>query len=146
VQWRSSSRSDRRIQDLEQTRLEQDARLAQQTRQLAGAAADLEEFRKRLVEFEAALKETREARDVGTAQLRQVTTQRDQLKVALDQWTAAVAARDQALKQAGDQAQKLAEARDEAVGKFNELVARYNTLANQVRRAATQPAPAPAGP
>jgi chromosome segregation ATPase len=146
VQWRSGSRDDRRLQDLEQTRVEQDARLAQQARQLAGATADMEEFRKRLVESQAALKEARAAGDAGAAQLRQATVERDQFKAAVEQWAAAVAARDQALQQAGEQTRQLAKARDEAVRRFNELVARYNVLVDQVNRAATRPATAPADP
>ena len=60
-----------------------------------------------------------------------LTTERDQLNAALEKWTTAVAARDDALKQTGDQVQKLTADRNDAVQKYNDLANKYNAAGEQ---------------
>ncbi len=59
----------------------------------------------------------------------------DQLKAALEQWVAAVAQRDDVIKQAGQQIQKLAGRRNDAMIKFNDLAGKYNGLVKQIEAA-----------
>jgi chromosome segregation ATPase len=58
--------------------------------------------------------------------------QRDQLTAALNTWKAAVAARDAALKQAGEDIQKIADERNEAVRRFNDLADKYNAVVKEI--------------
>jgi uncharacterized coiled-coil DUF342 family protein len=57
------------------------------------------------------------------------------MKTTLDKWIAAVAARDEALKKAEAQIQSLAEARNDAIAKFNELAKKYNSSVGEIKKA-----------
>lgn len=132
VQWKVNRKLNLHTIDLEQTRIEQQAKIAEQDKTIKGQAADLDDFRHRLELSEAALKEAEDKYTVLAAERDQLVKERDQLKAALDQWTAAVAQRDAALKQAGDQITKLIADRNDAIAKFNDLANRYNALVKQV--------------
>jgi chromosome segregation ATPase len=142
LQWQSSRRLNLQINDLEQTRLNQNDQLAQQTQSIRGLTADLEDFRARLSKADGALKDTQSQLTSARAAIANLSSQRDQLqanitalKDSLEKWTAAVAQRDEALKQAGDQLQKLANDRNDAISKFNDLAARYNNAVNELNTA-----------
>ncbi len=83
------------VAQLDQTRIEQSAKIAEQERTLKDDAADLEDLRQRLSMSESELKTAVADRDRFAAEGKQ-------LKAALDKWMAAVKARDAALKQAGE--------------------------------------------
>jgi uncharacterized coiled-coil DUF342 family protein len=117
-QWQTNSRVNLEAQSLQKTTLEQAAKIDEQTRTIKNDAADLDDLRGRLSLSESAL-----ADDEATIK---------QLKNAMDKWIAAVAQRDQALKQAGGQIQKLAAERNEAILKFNDLAGKYNAVVKQL--------------
>jgi peptidoglycan hydrolase CwlO-like protein len=148
AQWRRSSRDDRLFKSLEQTRLEQSVRLDKQAAQLTGAATDQEELRHRLTEAQAELRETHGQLDASTAERDRLQGECQQLQAGLRQWTAAIATRDQALEKASRDIQELAGTRNQAVTKFNDLVARYDTLVREINQATTRPttATAPTSP
>jgi chromosome segregation ATPase len=114
VQWRVDSRLHLQVTDLEKVHLEQIEKIAEQEKTILGQFADLDDFRHRL--------------SLSESQLTEGQDQVAQLKGALDKWVAAVTARDNAIKQAGEQLQKLVGERNEAATKFNELAAKYNAL------------------
>jgi septal ring factor EnvC (AmiA/AmiB activator) len=124
VQWQANSRLEANVEQLDQTRIEQSGKIAEQDRTLKNDAADLEDLRQRLSMSESALKTTIADRDRFGAENKQ-------LKAALDKWIAAVKERDAAIKQAGDVIQKLAAERNDAIAKFNELADKYNALVKQ---------------
>jgi septal ring factor EnvC (AmiA/AmiB activator) len=124
VQWNANSRLEDNVEQLDQTRIEQSAKIVEQDRTLKDDAADLEDLRQRLSMSESELKTTMVERDRFAAEDKQ-------LKAALDKWIAAVKERDAAIKQAGDLIQKLAAERNDAIGKFNDLVDKYNALVKQ---------------
>ena len=117
-QWQTNSRLNLKTQSLEKTNLEQAAKIDDQARTIKNDATDLDDLRSRLSLSESAL-----ADDEATIK---------QLKTAMDKWIAAVTQRDQALKQAGAQIQKLAIERNDAVLKFNDLAGKYNTIVKQL--------------
>lgn len=117
-QWQTNSRVNLEAQSLQKTTLEQAAKIDEQTRTIKNDAADLDDLRGRLSLSESAL-----ADDEATIK---------QLKAAMDKWIAAVAQRDQALKQAGGQIQKLATERNEAILKFNDLAGKFNAIVKQL--------------
>jgi len=83
-------------------------------------------LRQRLSMSESELKDAVAERDRFAAEGKQ-------LKSALDKWMAAVAARDAALKQAGDQIRRLSSERNDAVQKFNDLAGKYNALVSNAK-------------
>ena len=111
VQWQANSRLENNVEQLDKTRIEQSAKIAQQESTLKDDAADLEDLRQRL--------------SMSESELKTAVTQAGQLKTALDKWKAA-------LKQAGEQIQKLAGERNEAIQKFNDLADKYNSLVKQM--------------
>jgi chromosome segregation ATPase len=135
AQWRTNRRLNLEIFDLDKTRLDQLAKIAEEDKAIKGYVADLDELRQRLTLSEAALKESQEKFAVVATERDKLVTERDALKTSLDKFTAALAERDAALKQAGEQIQKLAADRDEAVAKFNDLADKYNALVKDVEKA-----------
>ena len=124
AQWQTNSRLEANVQRLDQTRIEQSARIAAQEQTLKDNAADLDDLRQRLSMSESALQTTIAQRDRFAAEGKL-------LRAALDKWIAAVKERDAALKQAGDLIQKLAAERNDAILKFNDLADKYNALVKQ---------------
>jgi chromosome segregation ATPase len=121
AQWQTNSRLEKSVEQLDKTQIEQSAKIAEQTVTLKDDAADLGDLRQRLSRSESELNSAVTERDHFAAEDKQ-------LKAALDKWMAAVAARDAALRQAGDQIQKLSNERNDAVRKFNDLAGKYNAL------------------
>ena len=126
AQWQTNSRLENSVEQLDKTRIEQSAKIAEQTITLKDDAADLSDLRQRLPMSESELKNAVTERDHFAAESKQ-------LKTALDKWMAAVAARDAALRQAGDQIQKLSTERNDAVRKFNDLAGKYNALVSNAK-------------
>jgi chromosome segregation ATPase len=114
AQWRIDSQLHSQITDLEAIRIQQIEKITEQEKTIRGQSADLDDFRNRLMLCESQLNQSQEM--VG------------HLKAALDKWIAAVDARDKAIKQAGVLLQKLADERNDAVMKFNDLASKYNAL------------------
>jgi chromosome segregation ATPase len=127
-QWQLNSRVSLEAQQLDKTRLEQAAKIDEQDRIIKSDTADLDDLRMRLSLSESALTEADRKVAVDEAELKQ-------LKAALDKWMAAVAERDQALKQAGGVIQKLANERNDAILKFNDLAGKYNAVVKQLNDA-----------
>lgn len=79
----------------------------------------------RLAEAEAALAEAR-------IELGQMSEERDQLRVTVSNWAAAVDARDLQLADAADELKRLGADRNDAAVKFNDLAGKHNELVNQL--------------
>jgi len=77
------------------------------------------------------LKETTDKLAATERELRQALAEGDQLKSSVTNWAAAVAARDERLKQAANQLKTLAAERNHAVKQFNELAERHNQLVKE---------------
>jgi chromosome segregation ATPase len=126
VQWRTNSRLENNVRQLDETRIEQSEKISGQEMTLKEDAGDLSDLRQRLSMSESELNNAVAERDRFAAEGKQ-------LKAALDKWMAAVAARDAALRQAGDQIQKLSSERNDAVLKFNDLAGKYNALVSNAK-------------
>ena len=131
-QWRANTALSQTADHLEQTRQEQSAKLADQEKSLKAANADLDDTRQKLEKSDASLTDAnRKLVTAATeksqliAQRDQLTDQRDQLKTTVEKWTTAVSDRDQALKQANDQIQRLSTERNDAIAKFNNLAMKH---------------------
>lgn len=135
VQWRNNSRLVDQNADLERTRQEQLAKLAEQDKNLKGALSDLDDSRQQFSKSTADLKDAQAKLSADAIERTQLTAQRDQLKSNLNQWIAAVAERDAALKKQDASFLKLQQDRNEAVSKFNDLVAKYDGLVKELNEA-----------
>jgi chromosome segregation ATPase len=127
-QWRINRDLNLRTNGLEKTRLEQTARIEEQDKQIKGQAADLDAFREHLQRATADLKSAESNLVVSRHQALQLTSERDQLKGSISEWSKAVAQRDEQLTRASEQLNKLADDRNDAVAKFNDLAAKHNTI------------------
>jgi chromosome segregation ATPase len=125
-QWRVNRQLNLEINALEKTRFEHVAKLEDQENALKASTGDLESFRQYLTRANLALKETETRLTTAERNMAQVASERDQLKVSVTNWAAAVTARDGQLKKMDDQLRALADDRNGAVVKFNELAEKYN--------------------
>jgi chromosome segregation ATPase len=117
IQWETNSRLEARQRELDQTRIEQSAKIDEQTRELKDDAADMQDLRGRLTTWESDLGKAIAQRD-------QLGLENKQLGAALDKWMAAVKARDAALNEVLKQ-------RNDAIAKFNDLAGKYNGLVKE---------------
>jgi chromosome segregation ATPase len=143
VQWQVNRQLNLRQIDLEQARLRDAKSVAARDKTIQGDIADMNDFRQRLVYSDNALKEAQATIKADDARLAQLGAQRDQLESeasalskSLQQWKAAVAARDEARKQSDELAAKLVADRNDAFARFNQLASRYNDAADQLQQAA----------
>ena len=127
-QWHINRQVNLEANRLEKTRLEQAAKIEDQEKTIRGNLADLELFRDQLQTAAATLKETEKKLRVTQRVVAQLTQERDQLKESIVRWSEAVAARDEQLKEAASQIQSLADDRNAAVSKFNDLAEKYNSV------------------
>jgi septal ring factor EnvC (AmiA/AmiB activator) len=121
VQWSVNRRLNLTTQALERTRIEHEAKIAEQAKTIRNQAADLDEFRTRVRLSEDALADAEK-------KLQAMQSERDQLAASLEQWKAAVTQRDIVIKQAAAEIQKALDERDAAVKQFNDLATKYNAM------------------
>jgi chromosome segregation ATPase len=132
IQWQANSQFNAQLGRANQTRLDQAGKLVEQEATLNQNATDLADVRQRLSLAEADLKDAQDKLAASEQQRNGLVAQRDQLKSTLDKWESAIADRDRALKQAGDQIQTLTADRNQAVQKFNDLADKYNAVVKQL--------------
>jgi chromosome segregation ATPase len=132
VQWQTNRHLNLEINRLEKIRLEQSARNDDQRRQIEGCAADLDSFREQLARVNASAGESHGRLGAAEKELAQLSAERDQLKTSVTNWAEAVSIRDARLKENHEQLQKLADDRNEAVTRFNDLAAKYNAAVSDL--------------
>lgn len=131
-QWRTNRNLNLEVNRLEKLRLEQLGKSQEQIQEIQGCRGDLEAFREQLKQVHADLVGTRVKLKSSETESAQLAAERDQLKQSVTNWVQAVAVRDSRLKEATDHIQKLAEERNEAVTKFNEIAEKYNGVVNDL--------------
>jgi chromosome segregation ATPase len=134
LQWRMNRQLNLDLNAAAKARQQQAARLDDQEKHLKGGASDLDGFREQLTRATASLKETELKLAALDRQVKQLTNERDQLKTSVTNWAAAVTARDTQLRQAGADLKKLADDRNAAVLKFNEVATKQNDLVKELER------------
>jgi chromosome segregation ATPase len=128
AQWRVNRLLNLEINRMEQARMEQASKFEILTKTSLGQTNDIESLRAHLIRLTEELKETGDRLAASELQTRHATLERDQLKSAVTNWAAAIAGRDERLKQDAARLSQLAEQRNEAVNSFNELAERHNKL------------------
>jgi len=135
VQWRSNRQVNLEAFGLTKIRLEQQEKISAQEKSLKGCTQDLDSFREQLTRASSTLKEIENKLATAERDNRQLSAERDQLKTNVANWTAAAAARDEQLKIANTELQKLGQERNDAVTKFNELAGKYNKVVSDLNEA-----------
>jgi chromosome segregation ATPase len=138
-QWTRDRRLNLELNRLEQTRLEQAARLGEQERTVRDLSADLEEIKKRFAQSQTEIGDIRQNLRAAENQARQLTVERDQLKTSVTNWAAAVATRDERLKEANTRIRKLSDDLNASINKFNELATNYNVAVKDLNELRARP-------
>ncbi|MGV3772480.1 MAG: hypothetical protein ACO1QB_06225 [Verrucomicrobiales bacterium] len=135
-QWQGNRRLNLQVNQLEKTRIVQEGQIAESARELKGAKADLEIFREQIAQSAAALRDAETNLLATRTKLEIAESDNMQLKDSLTNWMEAVTARDEQLKIVNNQLAQLAEERNSAVVKFNELAETHNKLAKEIEKRA----------
>ena len=130
-QWRLNRQLNFEVNRLERQRFDQASQMEQAEAVSSGQASDLESLRVYLGRLTGELKQARDQLTEAERNLRQLEAEREQLKTSVTNWTAAVSTRNERLEEAAHQIKALAEARDNALDKFNDLAKRHNVLVTQ---------------
>ena len=136
--WRTNRALNLDINALQQMGQTQAARLAEQDKNLAGLASDLEGFRTQITRAHAELRATAEKLHASETAVAQLTADRDQLQENIARWTAAVQARDERIGEANHRLREVGGRLREAVEKFNDLATRYNERTQQLNDLTTR--------
>lgn len=127
---------------LETANHQQGEKIAAQEQAIKGYQQDLDDFRQRLEKTIAALKQTESKVTSLAAERDRLSRERDhalasveQAKSAITQWSAALAQRDGVIRQANAQILQLANDRNAAVARFNDLAGKYNGVVNEINAA-----------
>jgi chromosome segregation ATPase len=144
AQWQHNRQLNLEVNRLEKVRLDHEAKLVEQEQTMRGLNADLAQFKEEFTKSRSELSDARQK--LGTAErgALQVTIDSDQLKSSITNWAAAVAARDERLKEANAQIRRLAGELNSSARQFNALATNYNAVVkdlNDIRSHPTQPQP-----
>ncbi len=137
VQWQRDRRLNLEINLLERGRLAQQEKIFEQEKAAAGISTDLARFKEQFKEAHTDANSSRKAvRDLEQKH-EQLARERDQLKMSVTNWSAAVAARDESLQQANERLRDTALRLNESVLKFNELASNYHASVQRFNELAT---------
>ncbi len=145
AQWRRDRQLNLEINQLENVRLQQEAKIVEQERSMHGLDEDLVHFKEQFLKAETATTESGQKLRAAEREIRQLTLERDQLKGSINNWASAVTARDERLTEANAQIRRLADELNASIRKFNELATNYNATVkdlNDLRSRVAQPKPA----
>jgi chromosome segregation ATPase len=154
-QWRQNRTTNLGLIQTEDARRKLAETVEQQKKDLQARTADLEEFRERLGAMTTQWKAGEEKYGLAERRGIQLESERDQLKTSISNWVQAVRVRDEQLQATQGQIKELMADRNQIVAKFNELAERHARLvqdwnAQQARLAAanaqTNPPPARTSP
>jgi chromosome segregation ATPase len=137
VQWQRDRRLNLEINHLEKERIAHQEKIAEQDKAAAGLSADLARFKE---QFQSAHVDANEARKTVRAleqEQAQLVREREQLKVSVTNWAAAVTERDASLKQANERLRDTTLRLNESILKFNELASNYNASVQRFNDLAT---------
>ncbi len=128
IQWSANRRVNLEANALEKTRLDLTAKVTEHEKTIKGQAADLDTFREQLTLATTSLKETETKLTRAGREIVQLEGEREQLKIRVTNWAAAVTARDERIKEANDRLKQLGEDLNASIRKFNELAETHGKL------------------
>jgi chromosome segregation ATPase len=131
MQWQVNSVLHARADAFERTTVQQKADLEKDQQTITAYTADLEDFRQRLSLSEKQLKELDDKLATEIQERNQLAAERDDLRVALGKWKAALDDRDKTINKAREELASLQNDRNDAVKKLNDLTDKWNALVKQ---------------
>ena len=137
VQWQRDRRLNLEINLLERGRLAQQEKISEQEKAAAGVSADLARFKEQFKEAHTDANDARKAVRDFEQKHEQIIRERDQLRMSVTNWSAAVTARDESLKQANERLRDTTLRLNESILKFNELASNYQTSVQRFNDLAT---------
>ena len=139
AQWQQDRRLNLEIGRLDQVRLQQAAKIDEQTNVLKGLNEDLDQLKTSLAN-EQSLRSQAEQKVLSSESTNeQLILERDQLKAAITNWANAVALRDERMKEANARIEQLAADLNASIRKYNELVTNHNAAAKASGATRAQP-------
>lgn len=132
VQWQGNRHVNLEAGALERTRLAQTARLEEQGLSIQNLTTDLDHFREQLRQTTTSLEDAEQRVAIVERENHRLAAERNQLQTNITQWTAAVAQRDERLKEATVQLQQAIDERNNAVARFNKLAAIHNGVVSNL--------------
>ena len=143
TQWFRMRDQDREIDSRKRAADVLEARLAEQDRRLEATLADLESMKSQAIRQLAIDAADRRTLEESQRNLQQATYERDQLRSAVSNWTAAVSARDLNLQQMDRAVRNLTNELAAAVQRHNQLATNYNRVVEELNGLRRRPAPTP---
>jgi chromosome segregation ATPase len=144
LQWEKNRSVELKLIGVEEVRDAQLSEIDAQGKAIKETMADLEEFRGRLMAAGISIQDAAAKAQADGAQIKVLQRQNETLKASLHEWTNAVESRDEAIKKAAGQLEKVSADRNGAILKFNGLAEKYNVAEAELKEAATQIAKAAA--
>ena len=145
-QWRHNRDLNLEVNRLEQSGLEQSAKIAETEKLLQGANADLAQFKEQFGRTETELQDDQKKLIEADRNMFQLTSERDQLKTSITNWVAAVAERDARIKEQSDRTRQLADELNDSIRKFNVLATNYNSVVKDLNELRAHPPKPDAAP
>jgi uncharacterized phage infection (PIP) family protein YhgE len=125
------------VNRLEKVRQTQEEKISEQEKAANGLNADLARFKEQFKEAHSDANEARQSLRKLENENSQLLREREQLKVSVTNWAAAVTARDESLKEANERLRDTASRLNESILKFNELASNYNASVKRFNELAT---------
>jgi chromosome segregation ATPase len=142
LQWRRDRALNLELNQNEKIRLEQQATLAEQEKNLRGLTDDLALFKAQLGQAQTESAEDRKRIAKLERENQLLAAVRDQLQESVTNWSNAVSARDQLIAGANenirtlnDRTRVLTEQLNASIQKFNELATNYNAVVGELNTA-----------
>lgn len=134
VQWQGNRRTNLEVNRVQKIRLEQEQRIEDQEKIIAGYTADLETFRGQIQQLSTSIKDSEAKSRELEQKLAQAESQREQLKESVTRWAEAVELRDGELLKARGQIEKLTSERNATVERYNDLAEKYNSTVRELNK------------
>lgn len=127
-QWQRDRALNLEVNRLEQVRIDNEGKLSEQAKTLAGLNSDLALFKDQVTTARTELSELRDKFRIAETENVQLVAERDQLRESLTNWMQAVTLRDERLKEANAHIQDLGDRLNDSIRKYNELATNYNSV------------------
>lgn len=127
-QWQANRRSELHGIRMDAVRMELASRVGDLQRLLTNSVSDVEVFRNQITGSNTEIRELKQQLETSERRKDHLELESVQLRSSLSNWMAAVAIRDERIRDSTDRLNRLASGQREAVAKINELVGQYNDV------------------
>jgi chromosome segregation ATPase len=140
VQWQHDRRLNLQTIQLEKTRQAQQQKISEQEETARGLSTDLADFKQRFKSEHDDLEDAKRKLRENENAIASLTSDREQLKESITNWTAAVARRDALMKEANGRIEELSTQLNASIQKYNGLATNYNNVVQELNDARSKSA------